>query len=339
MKKYLRIISLTLITSLLITLNGGLDLSAQTAQAAGDLTVNWGPGLSEGDPIFVVSNMSPGQMETRSVGVTNSAPSSRSVGVRGIPTDDSDSLSSQLNILITEGAVTRYGPQTLAQFFTASGGPDGIFLSNLNSGNSTTYDFQVTFKETSGNSWQNKSVVFDLKIGVAIDLPSECDNLNLSSTPIIGSSKAETLTGTPGNDLIMGLEGADKINGNGGDDCILGGSGADSINGNSDNDVIFGEDGADTINGNNGDDIIVGGVGADSLKGENGQDHLRGGLNADTLDGGNNDDILEGNEHADTLKGGNGSDNLDGGSGVDTANGNNGIDTCVAETRNNCELP
>ena len=291
MKKLFRTATLTVIISLLITVNGGLGLDVNSVQAAGDLTVNWG--VSEGDPIFVINNMAPGQTETRHVGVTNSAPSPRSVGVRGLATDDLDSLSSQLDILITEGATTRYGPQTLAQFFTDSGGPNGILLSSLNSGNSTTYTFSVTFKEDSGNSWQDKNVVFDLKIGIAIDLPAECDLLTLLPNPIIGSSKAETLNGTPGNDLIMGLEGADKINGKGGNDCIIGGSGADTLNGEGGTDVIFGEEGADTINGGGGNDIVVGAGGADTMKGEGGDDILRGGAASDSAQGGAGNDSCQ----------------------------------------------
>lgn len=311
-------------------------------QAVGDLNVIWG--VPDGDPIFVVNNMAPGDMELRSVDVQNNAPSFRPVGVRGVKTAEVGDLSTVLDFVISESGTDLYGgtsptgTKTLDEFFTESAGPDGIFLSNLASGASTTYTFKVTFQESAGNPFQNTQVVFDLIIGISIDLPEACDQIDLLPTPIIGTSKAETLTGTPGNDLIMGLEGADRINGNNGDDCILGGSGADSINGNNGSDAIFGEQHADTIHGNNGNDLIVGGTGADTLKGENGEDHLIGNEAADTLDGGNQNDVLEGNEAADTLRGGNGDDNIDGGAGIDTANGNAGIDICVAETETNCEI-
>lgn len=300
MKKLIRVTALTVIISSLITLNGGLNFEVSSVQAVGDLTVNWG--VPEGDPIFVASNMAPGQLETRTVGITNSAPSPRSVGVRGILTDDSDGLSTQLEIVIMEEVTPLY-TDTLSQFFTDSGDPDGIFLSNLNSGNSTSYAFKVTFKEDSDNTWQDKSVIFDLKIGISMDLPAECDLLDLLPSPIIGSSKAETLTGTPGNDLIMGLDGADKINGNGGDDCILGGTGADTINGDGGGDVLFGEAHADSLNGGDGEDLLIGAGGADTMKGASGNDTLRGGQ------------------------------------AWDTAQGGAGTDSCEAETRNGCELP
>lgn len=53
-------------------------------------------------------------------------------------------------------------------------------------------------------------------------------------------SGSGTLTGTDGNDLILGSPGADIIDGNGGNDCIVGGGGDDSLNGNNGNDVCLG---------------------------------------------------------------------------------------------------
>jgi len=331
-KRILTLLSLFLIAGLLIQNNGFGLFDKKTAYAIGDLTVVW-----ETDPLFNETNIAPGFTKTKNVNVVNGAPSFRPVGVRGILTSDTGSMSSVINIEIKAGAATLYN-NSLAQFITDSGGPDGIFLSNLSAGDNTDYDFIVTFASSAGNEFQNQTIIFDLQIGISIELPDACDQIDLLPTPIIGTSKAETLTGTPGNDLIMGLDGADKINGNGGDDCILGGTGADSINGNNGNDVIFGEDGADSINGNYGNDLLVGGNGADTLRGENGEDHLIGEGDADTLDGGNNNDLLEGGNAADSMRGGNGNDTLTGGAGSDYANGNAGIDTCVAETKRECEL-
>lgn len=363
MKRLITILLLLItILGLLYLYRDELGFLKNTAYAVGDLTVDWGIGIGNVGPIFSISNFAPGETESRNVDVSNGAPSVRSVGVRGLETTQIGTISSVLDIVISEGGTDLYGgaspggPKTLSQFFTESEGPDGIPLSNLASGSSTTYNFKVTFSEGAGNEFQNTQVIFDLKIGISINLPDSCDQLDLLSTPIIGTSKAETLTGTSGNDLIMGLEGADRINGNGGDDCILGGNGADTLNGNAGNDAIFGEGGADSINGNNGNDFISGGTGADSIKGESGQDQLFGDEDADIIKGGGDDDVIEGgsasdtlegengadtirgNGGADTLRGGSGDDNLDGGAGMDSANGNAGIDICVAESKNNCEL-
>lgn len=342
--KYLRKLLVFCITLSLVI--GGANIyqatQPKTVYAVGDLNVEWG--VPNGSPIFVVENMLPGDMEDRNVAITNNAPSLRPVGVRGVRTGGVGDIESVLDFVISESGVDLYGgtsptgPKTLSEFFAESGGPDGFFLFNLLSSQTKTVNFKATFQENATNEFQATNVVFDLIISLSIDLPNECDQIDLLPTPIIGSSKAETLTGTPGNDLIIGLEGADKINGGSGNDCILGGTGADSINGNNGNDAIFGQEHADTINGNNGDDLLVGGTGADTLRGENGEDHLIGNEQADTLEGGNDDDLLEGNEAPDTLNGGNGNDTLLGGSGIDTANGDNGTDACEAETESNCEV-
>ncbi|MBI4037480.1 hypothetical protein HY382_00340 [Candidatus Curtissbacteria bacterium] len=325
--------------------------------AVGDIEVNWG--VADGNPIFTITNAAPGDTVTRTVLVTNNATSMRPVGVRGTE-QAGDTIKDVLEIEIKADGSTVYGgggTKILSQFFTESAGPDGIFLTNLNPSESKTIEFIITFPESANNDFQNKSTTFDLTIGISIDIPDECELLELNPTPIIGSAKAETLTGTPGNDLIMGLEGADKLNGNGGDDCILGGNGADRINGNAGNDVIFGEDGADTIHGNNGDDFIVGGNGADTIQGNNGEDQLFGNENPDTIRGGEGNDYIEGGsapdslygdngndtifggEGNDTIQGGNGNDNLNGQSGIDTGNGNSGTDTCLNfETQSGCEL-
>lgn len=373
--RLIRILAITLAVSLTYYLAAPNFLNNGEVQAVGDLDVTWG--VPDGDPIFVVNNMAPGDIETRSVDVTNNAASPRDVGVRGIETSEVGNISTVLDIVISEGATDLYGgtagAKTLDQFFADSAGPDGVPLSTLTASASTTYTFTVTFDPSEGNEFQNTQVIFDLIIGISIDLPDECDNLTLLGTPIIGTSKAETLTGTPGNDLILGLEGADRINGNGGDDCIFGGTGADRINGNNGKDVIFGEAGGDNINGNADNDLVFGGTGGDTIKGENGQDHLVGNEGGDNIDGGNDDDTLEGNASADSLNGGNGidhliggdapdslkggndkdllegnagadslkgeggNDTLIGGAGVDNANGGPNTDSCDAETEIDCE--
>jgi Ca2+-binding RTX toxin-like protein len=66
-----------------------------------------------------------------------------------------------------------------------------------------------------------------------------------------GSKKADTITGSVGDDTINGRGGADTIDGNFGTDTINGGGGADNIVDN--HDTIAD---ADTIFGGNGDDVI-----------------------------------------------------------------------------------
>src|SRR3989344_8095570 len=109
-----------------------------TVQAVGDLNVNWG--VPDGQPIFVVSGMMPGDVESRSVDVTNNASTARPVGVRGVKTSETGDLSTVLDFVISEGAADLYGgtsptgPKTLADFFTESDPINGIPLSVLGPG-------------------------------------------------------------------------------------------------------------------------------------------------------------------------------------------------------------
>ena len=179
------------------------------------------------------------------------------------------------------------------------------------------------------------------------------DDPNTSSSPAptpLCNGRAATvsgLTGTTGNDVIIGTSGADTINGLGGADLICGGDGNDTINGGSGKDLIFGEAGADVINGGNGKDNISGGSGQDDLSGgkgndsisggkgndriagSKGADKLRGNNGNDRLTGGKGNDVLQGNDGDDILNGGNGNDGLDGGAGLDEHNGGNGSDSCA----------
>jgi Ca2+-binding RTX toxin-like protein len=73
--------------------------------------------------------------------------------------------------------------------------------------------------------------------------PAACAGLYLSGT-VSGSG---TITGTAGNDLILGSSGADTIDGLGGNDCILGGGGDDLITGGDGTDICLGGSGSNTF--------------------------------------------------------------------------------------------
>ena len=290
--------------------------------------------------------MAPGDMETRSVFITNDANSIRPVGVRGAKTSETGDLSTVLDLIISEsgtdiyGGTSTTGPKTLGEFFDDSSGANGIFLSNFDPSDSKTYSFKATFKEDAGNEFQDTSIVFDLIIGLSVEVPEECSDISLDGDPIFGTAGGDNLVGTSGNDLIFGFGGGDSIKGRGGDDCIIGGGAGDSLKGQAGNDVLMGGDGGDSLKGGNGDDHLIGGSGSDSLKGGNGEDILEGGSGNDGLKGGNGNDVLMGGDGSDSLKGNNGDDSLDGGDGNDGLKGGPGIDTCInGESVKTCELP
>lgn len=107
----------------------------------------------------------------------------------------------------------------------------------------------------------------------------------LPGLTITGTSGDDQLIGTPRSDTIHGLGGNDYIVGGGkGADHIYGDAGNDEIYGGSGNDVIDGGAGADTIDGGAGADVITGGLGNDTIIYHDGLDTIDGGDGTDTLD-------------------------------------------------------
>lgn len=360
-----KIFTIASIAALIFNLALPKFLNNSTAYAVGDFDVIWG--VPDGNPIFVVANMLPGDIEQRTVSVTNNGTVPRQVAVRGVKTSETGNLSTVLDFVILNGITPVYGtgsptgPKTLAQFFTDSGAINGIGLSTLAPSATTTYTFKATFDIGAGYEFQNTSVVFNLIIGIAFDIPAECSQINFSGNPIFGTSGNDNIHGTNFNDLIIVFEGEDKVNASNGNDCIVGGPGNDKLNGSNGADVIFGNEGDDILDGSNGGangtgDLLIAGSGndklygtngkdsmfgeegSDYLDGSNGNDYMIGGSGNDTFDAGNGNDYVEGNEGNDTMVGRNGNDTLIGGAHSDSANGNLGTDTCDAEIETSCEL-
>jgi Ca2+-binding RTX toxin-like protein len=294
----------------------------ETAFAVGDLVIDWG--VTAGDPIFTVPDFAPGETETRTVNVTNNASSDRPVGVRGVRTDG-NGISNELDIVMAADGTDVYGgssstgPTTLEDFFNDSAGPSGIPLLTLSPGEDVDLAFTVAFSETAGNDVQGESVTFDIVIGIAIELPDDCEAIEFDGDPIFGTSRGERLRGTPGNDLVIGFEGGDRLIGLGGDDCLIGNEGGDRLDGGDGNDILFGNQQGDSLNGGDG------------------EDKLFGGDQGDGLNGGDGDDFLDGGAQSDGLRGGSGDDELIGGPGSDSARGGSGFDTCDAESEQSCE--
>ena len=174
-------------------------------------------------------------------------------------------------------------------------------------------------------SWSNAGQSITLNHITRTDL-TESDFL-FGDTP---QPDADALTGTAGDDRLIGGPGDDEINGGGGRDDLYGGAGDDTLNGGAGSDDLYGGSGADTLNGGDGLDDLNGGSGADTLNGDAGNDWLYGDAGNDTLNGGPGDDWLFGDNYPshgdDTLNGGAGNDTLDGGRGNDTLNGGPGDD-------------
>lgn len=262
------IITSIIVICLFFTFKDRFHFKSKNAFAVGDLEIDWG--VPANSPLFVVTNMMPGETKEKQVLITNNATVTRPVGVRGLKTEETGNLSKVLEITISQNGTVLY-QKTLSHFFQDSNLPNGIFLFNLNHGQNKTVKFKVKFKESADNSYQNKKVVFDLKIGLSIPIPPECRKIHFDNI-IFGTEKNDILKGTKGNDLIFGLEGNDTIDGLNGNDVIFGNKGNDVINGSNGNDWLYGNEGNDTLTGGNGNDILIGGNGYDKADGQLGID-------------------------------------------------------------------
>ncbi|WP_342240565.1 M10 family metallopeptidase C-terminal domain-containing protein [Inquilinus sp. OTU3971] len=127
----------------------------------------------------------------------------------------------------------------------------------------------------------------------------------------------ENITGSFGDDILIGNAGANVLKGLDGDDLLRGGAGADRLEGGFDTDTVsyyIGSIGvtidlsANTGSGGDaqGDTLF----GFENVSGSQGNDRVTGNIFANILQGWNGDDVLQG---------GAGADRLDGGGGIDTA--------------------
>jgi hypothetical protein len=139
--------------------------------AAGDFWVDWG--VARNKPLFEVNNFMPGESVIRQVKVENNGKREVVVAVRSDEKKETGGLDRKLFITVKQGAKILYGPTSLDKFFQDSGKRMGITLSHLGSGKKMVYVFSVTFDPLVKNRYQDKIVVFDLKIGSVYKLPKK----------------------------------------------------------------------------------------------------------------------------------------------------------------------
>lgn len=116
---------------------------------------------------------------------------------------------------------------------------------------------------------------------------------------ITGTSGEDDLIGTALGDDIQAFAGDDYVASSGGNDSVDLGEGNDSADAGSGDDDVAGGGDSDNIHGGEGADMLDGGADSDDLYGDAGDDQLIGGLG---------DDYLAGGSGNDTLKGGDGND-------------------------------
>jgi Ca2+-binding RTX toxin-like protein len=143
----------------------------------------------------------------------------------------------------------------------------------------------------------------------------------------------ENLTGSPGDDLIVGNDADNVLRGGAGADTIDFGAATGGITVDLARGTAAGQ-GADTlaaienVQGTAGDDEITGDGGANVLAGLAGDDTIDGGGDDDVL-GGKGNDVLFGQSGNDVLKGQAGKDQMNGGDGEDRCQGGEDPDAFV----------
>ena len=119
------------------------------------------------------------------------------------------------------------------------------------------------------------------RAGVAVALA-----LLLMATALAGVAYAKIISGTPGNDYLLGTIKKDLIRGRGGDDYIRALAGDDLLLGGAGDDVVRGGGGNDRIYPGKGPDIVLAGAGNDKI-------YARDTDSLDTIDCGGGFDKVE----------------------------------------------
>lgn len=114
----------------------------------------------ENTPLFSGANFLPGDGIERYIRVTNNTGESKSIAVEAINITDLEDFGDVLRMLIKEGSTTHFD-DTLSAFFDAG----EMSLSEVEPGDTTQYDFTVTFEEGAGDTYQGKTLGFDILIG------------------------------------------------------------------------------------------------------------------------------------------------------------------------------
>ncbi|MDD5433728.1 MAG: hypothetical protein PHE77_03720 [Candidatus Pacebacteria bacterium] len=140
-------------------------ISMALALALGGLA--WGNVLAAGlvvqfenQPLFKEANFLPGDGITRFIKVQNNDTVSHKIIVETINETDPDNFAKELNLVIKKGSDVLYS-NTLKEFFDTG----EYYLEDLTNGSQAQYDFTISFKENTGNEFQEKSLGFDILIG------------------------------------------------------------------------------------------------------------------------------------------------------------------------------
>lgn len=144
-----------------------------------------------GGAIFNESNLTPGDLITKTLTVSNNYSQARSFAVEVAGSsfsDSSPSLADELSVTITDNSdsTVLYGPKTLSQWKN-----DGfVNLVTIDPGASNEFLFEVTFDDV-GNDYQGLSLSFDLNFG--FEEVVESSSSTTSSGQVLGVSTGNSI--------------------------------------------------------------------------------------------------------------------------------------------------
>lgn len=173
MKKIVRILLLLFFIGGMVYASGiESNFAYGNVQRLGDLIVDFHVPI--GRPIFVVNDMKPGDKLQRKIDVKNKGNVPRIVRVGGLRRGGiglDPKIETALEMVIKDGPTVLYGPKKLSEFFSDSQSPGRIQLNSISPGGHKSYNFRVRFPIRSGNEFQKKSVIFDLRFSGNIQHP------------------------------------------------------------------------------------------------------------------------------------------------------------------------
>ncbi|HEU5135250.1 MAG TPA: calcium-binding protein [Steroidobacteraceae bacterium] len=201
-----------------------------------------------------------------------------------------------------------YGTATYADTLQLGAGITPASVTLIRTGNDMLFRFSETDQITVKNWYSDVYYNAIERITFADGTVWTHDTMyGMTTTPFVGTSTADTISGWEGIDIIDGGDGNDTLNGAGGTDTLAGGLGNDTLRGGDGNDALTGGDGNDNLNGDAGNDTLEGGIGDDVINDSSGANLLRGGAGADTIsgngtiEGGTGNDALTGASHSSTV--------------------------------------
>ncbi len=134
---------------------------------AADLSIDCNSGCSKTglDPLFSQTSDSfwyPGRVLTKQIYLKNSSSFTKEMAMQTNKTSSTGSLEEKMSVILTKtGGIPIIWTGTLKSFIDQ----DKISFGNFTPGASSLYDLSVIFDSLAGNEYQNKEVVFDMKLG------------------------------------------------------------------------------------------------------------------------------------------------------------------------------